>query len=584
MRLSENAFYLLGTSPYEQKHKIIDKCKDKLFEEDDDGVDYEAQQNILLSPVKRLHEEVRWFYSEDLDIFESIKHRVELFEHKAFQMQSPLARINLFIYSMMEGRVPRSLSDLVLSIDKAYDEIDSASIMLEINEAREVAGISAVKDEKQIDKEIEFLKDDIRQSLQYISKQLSTSMYTREALYIAEETYGNGHYNDIATEFLSVYHLDIQSRVSDLEELILEQLQHKDRILCKDLFKNIQMNFEEIFELEAPLVEYSSIHDVELGSRKIFTAFRNILIEKIDRDGIEAIYAVLQDLKGICASNTFCIRQLEIDTDEIEEIIGKPAVKTKEERKKKPTKKTSTKKTVSKATLTDDYSNLTIGEPTKEYLRQLQDIHTILQREVEYKVKSGRKNLTFYNNYFLPQVDVFIKELYNVAYFLDSEFDEVKVSRLVAGIYEYMSDGLLYASEVELSLSCLEAAYYYAKKVNDSVIINAISEKYHRIKDFYEQEVEKQSGKKIKLYVGTIVSLINPTEAATKASTNINEDDDDFKLSDYKGWILIVVVLVASAVIAETKGLYVCIMTYVAVKFYDRFMADKKDEKDKKGK
>ena len=42
MRLSENAFYLLGTSPYEQKHKIIDKCKDKLFEEDDDGVDYEA--------------------------------------------------------------------------------------------------------------------------------------------------------------------------------------------------------------------------------------------------------------------------------------------------------------------------------------------------------------------------------------------------------------------------------------------------------------------------------------------------------------------------------------------------------------
>ena len=70
---------------------------------------------------------------------------------------------------------------------------------------------------------------------------------------------------------------------------------------------------------------------------------------------------------------------------------------------------------------------------------------------------------------------------------------------MVAGIYEYMSNGLLYASEVELSLSCLEAAYYCAKKANDSVIMNTISEKYYRIKGFYEQEVERQSGKRIKL-------------------------------------------------------------------------------------
>ena len=35
MRLSDNAFYLLGASPYEQKYRIIDKCEDKLFEEDD---------------------------------------------------------------------------------------------------------------------------------------------------------------------------------------------------------------------------------------------------------------------------------------------------------------------------------------------------------------------------------------------------------------------------------------------------------------------------------------------------------------------------------------------------------------------
>ena len=48
MRLSENAFYLLGTSPYGQEYRIIDKRKDKLFEEEDNGVDYEAQQEYIV--------------------------------------------------------------------------------------------------------------------------------------------------------------------------------------------------------------------------------------------------------------------------------------------------------------------------------------------------------------------------------------------------------------------------------------------------------------------------------------------------------------------------------------------------------
>lgn len=543
MRLSENAFYLLGTSPYEQKYRIIDKCKDKLFEEDDDGVDYEAQQNILLSPVKRLHEEVRWFYSEDLDIFESIKHRVELFEHKAFQMQSPLARINLLIYSMMEGKVPRSLSDLVLSLDKAYNEIDCESILLEINEAREVAGISAVKDAKQMDKEIESLKGDIRQSLQYITKELPSSMYMREALYISKETYGRGHYNDIATEFLSVYHLDIQCKVSDLEELILEQLQHKDRILCKDLFKNIQMHFEEIFELEAPLVEYSSIHDVELGSRKIFTAFRNILIEKIDRDGIEAIYAVLQDLKGICASNTFCIRQLEIDTDEIEEIIGKPAVKVREQHRR------SSEKVNTNSISTEQ----TAEEVSEDYLDKILDMDGLLVEYVKHEVNAGPNNLSVYHNYFIPYIDTVIQSMYKNPEFYKNKNDVEEVSEYIAGIYQYMARGLLYAGAFGLSLACLESACYYVKKSNNPERINEIYTEYERIKDFYEREVESHSQKKLKLDESMINSLISDK----------SKKEDSSKTEDFLGCLFIIVILFIGWAIAGFKGVIISIIVMV---------------------
>lgn len=447
MRLSDNAFYLLGASPYEQKYRIIDKCEDKLFEEDDNGIDYEAQQNILLSPVKRLSEEIRWFFSEDLDVYERVKDNVALYENAAFEMQSPLAKINLLVYSMMEGELSRPLHEVVLAIDAFYDDIDYEAVLEEINEVREVAGISDIKEVDQIEKEIERLRDDIRQAFQYVAKEIYSLCYMEDALKVAEETYNCGQYSDIATEFLGMYHLDIQNCINDTQAIIQSLFSSNRGISCGRLLDIVGPHFKEICELEAPLIEYYSIHDIMSASKEVFEQLREVSIDQLSDTNIQESVYFIETLRQLCISNSKFVEQLDTDLSQLGEFS-------------------------------------TIVQ-YNEYSIQLNAMIEHMQREVLYEFGHESRTLSFYNDYFLPHIVVLINKIFSTLQLSTSQKEEL--AGVAAYAYLHMAWGLAYARNLKLAKSNMEVARTYAHKTNNREVIHGVEEQYESIKKYYNE-------------------------------------------------------------------------------------------------
>lgn len=447
MRLSDNAFYLLGASPYEQKYRIIDKCEDKLFEEDDNGIDYEAQQNILLSPVKRLSEEIRWFFSEDLDVYERVKNNVALYENAAFEMQSPLAKINLLVYSMMEGKLSRPLHEVVLAIDAFYDDIDYEAVLEEINEVREVAGISDIKEVEQIGKEIERLRNDIRQAFQYVVKEAYSLCYTEEALKVAEETYNWGRYSDIATEFLGMYYLDIQNCVKDTQGIIQSLFSSNCGISCDRLLGIVGPHFKEICELEAPLVEYYSIHDIMSTSKEVFEQLRKVSIDQLSDTNIQETVYFIEILRQLCISNSKFVEQLDTDLSQLGEFSA-----------------------------IVQYN---------EYRTQLNTMIERMEREVLYEFGHESRTISFYNDYFLPHIVVLINKIFSILHLSTSQKEELAGVAVYA--YLHMAWGLAYARNLKLAKSNMEVARTYAYKTNNREVIHGVEEQYESIKKYYNE-------------------------------------------------------------------------------------------------
>lgn len=447
MRLSDNAFYLLGASPYEQKYRIIDKCEDKLFEEDDNGIDYEAQQNILLSPVKRLSEEIRWFFSEDLDVFESVREKIYLFENKAFEMESPIASINMLVYAMMEGHLSRSLSEIVLLIDKLYEQINCDEILAEINEVREVVGISDIKDVEQIQKEVERLKDDIREAFQVIAKEVYALDYAEEALQVAEKTYACGQYTDVATEFLGMYYLDISSEINKLYTSIQERFAIKESLRSQLLVTLIKDEFGRLCKLERPLFEYGSLHHVTLVSKEVFWELRNFFFDSIAHEGIDTIVEVIQGLKTICSFNDEFVKDLNQDLEKINEVNN---------------------------------TNLFY-----EHFNELGNLSDRMQKEVVHEEDAGRRNLRFYNNVFVKNVEHYTRKIFGDIQLTREQ--EIDAARFVTRLYIYMAWGLVFAYEFRLAYECVQKAHTYAYKSGDSEIIRLTNEQYSVIKEYYDK-------------------------------------------------------------------------------------------------
>ena len=65
MRIENNPFYILEVTPYDSIETINQKAEDKAFMDDANERKYDDARLTLISPVKRLVAEIRWFYSDD---------------------------------------------------------------------------------------------------------------------------------------------------------------------------------------------------------------------------------------------------------------------------------------------------------------------------------------------------------------------------------------------------------------------------------------------------------------------------------------------------------------------------------------
>ena len=400
-----------------------------------------------MSHVKRLSEEIRWFFSEDLDVYERVKDNVALYENAAFEMQSPLAKINLLVYSMMEGELSRPLNEVVLAIDAFYDDIDYEAVLEEINEVREVAGISDIKEVDQIEKEIERLRDDIRQAFQYVAKEIYSLCYMEDALKVAEETYNCGQYSDIATEFLGMYHLDIQNYVNDKQAIIQSLFSSNRGISCGRLLDIVGPHFKEICELEAPLMEYYSIHDIMSASKEVFEQLREVSIDQLSDTNIQESVYFIETLRQLCISNSKFVEQLDTDLFQLGEFS-------------------------------------TIVQ-YNEYSIQLNAMIEHMQREVLYEFGHESRTLSFYNDYFLPHIVVLINKIFSTLQLSTSQKEEL--AGVAAYAYLHMAWGLAYARNLKLAKSNMEVARTYAHKTNNREVIHGVEEQYESIKKYYNE-------------------------------------------------------------------------------------------------
>ena len=157
MKFDDNPFYVLEVTPFDTADTINEKYDYKSFEDDKNERRYDDARDILLSPIKRLTAEVRWFFDTDLDethlldelvVYPYIDDKYH-FVGEEKRLTNPrenlIANIEKFI------NVPREyVTNYIIEIDKNYAEAcDSEQIydlIDNINISRRKAKISLCKD------------------------------------------------------------------------------------------------------------------------------------------------------------------------------------------------------------------------------------------------------------------------------------------------------------------------------------------------------------------------------------------------------------------------------------------------------
>lgn len=163
MNLFENPFYILGISTRDSKQRIVEACDEKSLTLDSDMcMRFRA---MLTQPRNRLMAEISWLPgvapSRALNLLEKVKTDPrDLFN--SVKGSDPLVKCNALAALLKHHNFKESpVNYLIITIAKAFDEINYDNLLSTINEDRHLAGLPQIQD-------LENIKEAIQEHAKYL--------------------------------------------------------------------------------------------------------------------------------------------------------------------------------------------------------------------------------------------------------------------------------------------------------------------------------------------------------------------------------------------------------------------------------
>ena len=154
MIFTENPFYILDTSPRDNKRIIHEKAEEKMLFEDEELC--RNAERVLLNPQKRLDAEISWFIGispkKAKSIIETVASAAEsnIFDYDFFSQLDGLSYANImaiFLSKISEDSwTEDEVENLVREFCDAVNQIDIADAIDLINEERIAAGFPEITD------------------------------------------------------------------------------------------------------------------------------------------------------------------------------------------------------------------------------------------------------------------------------------------------------------------------------------------------------------------------------------------------------------------------------------------------------
>lgn len=163
MNLFENPFYILGVSTRDSKQRIVEACDEKSLTLDSEMCI--RFRSMLTQPRNRITAEISWLPgvapSRALNLLEKIKTDPrDLFN--SVKGSDPLVKCNALAALLKHHTFKESpVNYLIITIAKAFDEINYDNLLSTINEDRHLAGLPLVQ-------ESEYIKEAIQEHGKYL--------------------------------------------------------------------------------------------------------------------------------------------------------------------------------------------------------------------------------------------------------------------------------------------------------------------------------------------------------------------------------------------------------------------------------
>jgi hypothetical protein len=165
MDLFENPFYILGVGPRSTRGEIADAAEAAALSGDPDSV--AAAASALASPRKRLSAEIFFLPGVDVTSMRALFSRLtsQVPSVERYPGASPCASANFAAagLSRLSSEAPQGTAAGIGILSDAFERIQAASLMAEVNADRWAAGVAPVREVHDVEEDLESLRLHLRQ-------------------------------------------------------------------------------------------------------------------------------------------------------------------------------------------------------------------------------------------------------------------------------------------------------------------------------------------------------------------------------------------------------------------------------------
>lgn len=311
MRIENNPFYILEVTPYDSIETINQKAEDKAFMDDENERKYDDARLTLISPVKRLVAEIRWFYSDDrFDFKKFIENEMTFSSSEDFD--DFVYDLDIGPYSEREQTLLFCealyfiswfcVSECIINLDITYSNINSEieNFAMEINSSRRKAKITICKDESLIINEIKELFNDINEALNNIFNRFSDETIIKIAHEILDASDYYTEYGLVYERFINLYANKFTETLKSYKNCIFDLVEDLDKFNTIDDLNELCSLLKKFDYIAKPLQVYASSrgqYDLQKESVDIGYRIRQFAMDVSEKNSSTEMALVIVNLE-----------------------------------------------------------------------------------------------------------------------------------------------------------------------------------------------------------------------------------------------------------------------------------------------